>query len=169
MPCLFLCGDIGTSPSVGLCISGVVYPCIDKGMDGYCYSLTDLATSLCNRAVFSKCSPNSERFVTPRNTMFASISCLKMVIARRTPSSPYPDAKLYRNGRPSPTAVAPSARALSTSVPRRIPPSMKICMRLRSRNGACRRISSSVRRGGCAVSWDLPPWLERTIPCTPFS
>ena len=150
------------------------------------YNFTDPTTSLSNLAVFRRCGPSSFRFVTPRNTILDSISCRRISMARRVPCSPYPAARLYNVGRPSPTAVAPKATAFNTSVPRRIPPSMKICILLSMRNGAYRRISRRVRRGAWAllslivvfnkvyilviltyVSCDRPPWLDRTIPCTP--
>lgn len=64
-----------------------------------------------------------------------------LCIALRTPSSPH-TLLAYKNGRPSATARAPRQRAFSTSVPRRIPPSMNTWKSSRSNRSGLRSRSS---------------------------
>ena len=79
-----------------------------------------------------------------------------------TPASPSePNPKTY--GRPTSTALAPNASALSTSVPRRIPPSTKTGTRPATLSATCG--SASMVAG--TVSRLRPPWLETMIPATP--
>lgn len=60
-----------------------------------------------------------------------------LCITLRAPSSPHTQLA-YKNGRPSPTARAPRQRAFSTSVPRRIPPSMNTWKSSRSNRSGLR-------------------------------
>lgn len=88
----------------------------------------------------TKCGPNWLSLVTPSSRMVDSISSrmtasISKVSTRRflfrssshalsiactTPSVPY--VRAYKNGLPMPTPFAPRQSALTTSVPRRIPP-----------------------------------------------
>lgn len=64
-----------------------------------------------------------------------------LCITLRAPSSPH-TLLAYKNGRPSPTARAPRQSAFSTSVPRRIPPSMNTWKSSRSNRSGLRSRSS---------------------------
>lgn len=75
--------------------------------------------------------------------------------ARDTPASP-PTAKPYSAARPIPTPLAPRASALTTSVPRRIPPSTNTSSLLNT-CGQCSLISRSTWTGVVVVSSALPP------------
>jgi hypothetical protein len=61
------------------------------------------------------------------------------------------------------TALAPSASALSTSLPRRTPPSMNTSARPRAASTISGRTSSEP---GTASIW-RPPWLDTQMPSTP--
>ena len=88
-----------------------------------------------DRAIFSKTIHNRDRItvvctdltlVWPHScSAFFSSSCSRS-ITLLTPSSP-PMAKPHSMGRPINTPRAPSARARSTSLPRRTPPSAYTC------------------------------------------
>ena len=79
-----------------------------------------------------------------------------------TPRSPA-TASPHSTGRPTATAVAPSAHALTTSVPRRIPPSTS--------SGSSPPTASAIAgsrstAAGTVSSW-RPPWLDTTSASTP--
>ena len=78
---------------------------------------------------------------------------------RRAPRAASP----YSGARPSSTALAPSARALAMSLPRRTPPSTSTSSRPPTAASTAGSIASPL---GAASSW-RPPWLESTMPSTP--
>lgn len=119
-----------------------------------------------NWRVLSILASSSPTFRAPTIAILICSSRRRICIIRRTPYEPKPPAMLNSVGLPMPTAVAPRARALMISVPRRIPPSTKTCICPPRICGANRLISRRVSKGGCAVSWERPPWLERTMPST---
>src|SRR2546425_816795 len=65
----------------------------------------------------------------PQLPMTSFSSPCRISRTRSTPGCPKAPSP-HRNGRPTPTALAPSARALNISVPRRNPPSTKTGTRL---------------------------------------
>lgn len=76
----------------------------------------------------------SPRFLHPHSTMAVSVSLLKIFSTCLTPSSP-PTANPKKIGLPTNTALAPSARAFRTSVPRRTPLSSRRVITSRGRKG----------------------------------
>ena len=74
---------------------------------------------------------------------------------RSTPSWPWVPLA-YKNGRPSPTAFAPSATALTTSAPDRTPPSI-ITSSLENRSGRVARSSYNRSIGAGALGVGLHP------------
>ena len=95
--------------------------------------------------------------VTPSRAMVVSTSCIRIRIALLTPLSP--KARAYKNGRPNPTAFAPSARALTISVPRIMPPSTITSQHVKT-SGQCFRIDTKVSTADGAPSSCRPAWLE---------
>lgn len=94
----------------------------------------------------------------PHDCTISTIICYpdkrdSLSMACVTPSCPY--VKPYKNGRPIPTPLAPRHRALTTSVPRRTPPSRYIS-HLSKTWGARQRSSSRVYNDGGAVSKARP-------------
>ena len=83
---------------------------------------------------------------------------------RSTPSSP-PPTRPHIAGRPTSTARAPSASEMSTSVPRRIPPSTSTSI---SPPTAATTSGSASSEAGAASNW-RPPWFETTIADAPCS
>lgn len=75
-----------------------------------------------------------------------------------TPSSPCV-LLAYKNGRPKPTALAPRARAFTTSAPERKPPSTMISI-FWNKSGLSTRISYRMSMGAGAKSACLPPWFD---------
>mmetsp|Transcript_6801 Transcript_6801/g.18267 ORF Transcript_6801/g.18267 Transcript_6801/m.18267 type:complete len:231 (-) Transcript_6801:493-1185(-) len=100
----------------------------------------------------------------PASAIPSSNSLFSKPITLSTPSCPA-SAKPYSTGRPSNTQSAPRARALSTSVPRRMPPSMKTGTRLLTAFTIAGRTSSAEG----AKSNCLPPWFDTAMPSTPAS
>mmetsp|Transcript_24727 Transcript_24727/g.80865 ORF Transcript_24727/g.80865 Transcript_24727/m.80865 type:complete len:238 (-) Transcript_24727:1561-2274(-) len=117
-----------------------------------------------------RCSlDTSARVGVPMNCMAPSVSCLRMSSVASTPACPYA-ARPYSAARPMPTAFAPSASALKTSVPRVIPPSRRTSKAEPSNPGSARKASitsTSASSVGRAVSRLRPPWLLTTIPARP--
>mmetsp|Transcript_6399 Transcript_6399/g.15071 ORF Transcript_6399/g.15071 Transcript_6399/m.15071 type:complete len:200 (+) Transcript_6399:151-750(+) len=103
-----------------------------------------------------------ERLVQPDSFIVVSISSYSRRIIRETPCSP-PTARAYTAGRANMTALAPSPTALKMSVPRRIPPSMKM--------GICPRTSSAIAGSTSIVAGTesscRPPWLDTTMAAAP--
>ena len=62
------------------------------------------------------------------------------------------------------TKLAPSAKALSTSLPRRMPLSI-----ITGTPGQAFTMAGSTRSGAIAPSSCRPPWLDTTMPSTPAS
>jgi hypothetical protein len=98
----------------------------------------------------------------PSNAMFRSISSDHSPAARQTAASPQMAAN--RKGRPTKAKCTPSARALRTSLPRRIPPSNITVI-----GAAARAISGSTRGGAMAPSSCRPPWFDTIMPSAPAS
>ncbi len=67
--------------------------------------------------------------------------------------------------RPTRTASAPHASALSTSVPDMMPPSISTCMR---RPTAARMAGRTSMVAGDGSNW-RPPWLDTTTPSSPIA
>src|SRR2546425_4695046 len=108
--------------------------------------------------------PISRMDPTPERAM-ASFSSSRMDSSiRRTPFSP-PTASAQRYGRPTSTALAPRARALRTSLPRRTPPSISTSILPLTASTTSGRASSVPG----APSSCRPPWLETMMPSTPAS
>ena len=109
-----------------------------------------------------------EDWVSPVISSFVGYQALdKQAIlsnVRSTPAWP-PAPKPHSAARPIPTPLAPKQSALTTSVPRLMPPSTRTST-LDSTSGQYFRISRRVWMAGGAVSAALPPWLERMIPLT---
>jgi len=76
-----------------------------------------------------------------------------------------PKARPHADGRPTSTAAAPSASAITTSAPSRIPPSTSTGTRPAA---ASTTPGSASRVAGARSSW-RPPWLETTIASAPCS
>mmetsp|Transcript_27216 Transcript_27216/g.70621 ORF Transcript_27216/g.70621 Transcript_27216/m.70621 type:complete len:220 (+) Transcript_27216:297-956(+) len=106
----------------------------------------------------------SLRLLHPSSAMLVVSSLRIMCRARCTPAWP-PTASANSSGRPMPTAVAPNARALMTSVPRVKPPSTSTGTRPSTR----RTMPSSTSIGAGAKSSWRPPWLDTMMPSTPWS
>src|SRR5215204_34044 len=100
----------------------------------------------------------------PTSASVRSVSAIRCRITASTPSWP-PTARPYAYGRPSRTASAPSASALSTSEPRLIPPSISTT----GSGPTAWRTSSSASSAATAPSTWRPPWFETTMPSTPDS
>ena len=81
-----------------------------------------------------------------------------------TPAWP-PTARAHSDARPIMTALAPRATALTTSLPRRTPPSMTTSMR----SPTASAITGSARMVAGVVSRLLPPWLDTLMVLYPAS
>ena len=96
--------------------------------------------------------------------MASRSSSLRSVSASRAPRCPS-CASPQSMGRPTKTIWAPSASALSTSVPRRTPPSMKTGSRPASAlTTGCSASTVARQPSSCR-----PPWLETMTPLAPCS
>lgn len=98
---------------------------------------------------------------------------LRMFNAWSMPSNPY-DEKAYKNGLPTPTAVAPSAIAFNTSFARRTPPSTNSWNFSFGNVSPRRALSSRVTSTRTSIaerenSSCRPPWFESTTPARPWS
>src|SRR6266702_4310704 len=71
---------------------------------------------------FTRVLSISDIFPRPVSAMTVARSVLRRDSSFETPASP-PTARAQKTGRPSPTALAPRARAITISLPRLIPPS----------------------------------------------
>src|SRR6185436_6433065 len=101
--------------------------------------------------------------VRPHNAIAAWNSLRRIPITFFTPSAPSTESP-HRQGRPISTARAPSASALTTSVPRRTPPSISTGMRPAT---ASTTPGSAVIVAG-TVSRLRAPWFETTMPPAPW-
>jgi len=106
----------------------------------------------------------SSNFVQPANLKVHSSSSYSIRNILETPCSP-PTASANTAGRANITALAPSPKALKTSVPRRIPPSRKI--------GISPFTSAAIAGRTSMVAGVLsncrPPWFETTMAAAPTS
>src|SRR6185437_1858142 len=114
--------------------------------------------------VASRSRPISESVAQPHSAMAVSSSSRSVVSTRATPASPS-SARPHNTGRPTSAARAPSAIALSTSVPRLTPPSTSTG----TLEPAPSTTSARARIVGIAVSSWRPPWLDTIRASTPCS
>ena len=105
----------------------------------------------------------SRTLAQPVACMAFSNSSRRRSITRSTPASPAA-ASAHACGRPMRTAFAPNARAFKISVPRRIPPSMRISVRPPTASTIAGNIS--ILAG--MLSNRRPPWFETTMPSKPM-
>ncbi len=99
--------------------------------------------------------------VTPASRITFASSARKCSSTAATLSAPH-NARPQSAGRPTPTASAPSANALNTSVPRLIPLSNRTLVR----PATLATIGGRAAMAPSPVSSCLPPWLETMIPGT---
>jgi hypothetical protein len=107
----------------------------------------------------------SRRLLRPRLARLESVSASRQLKTCLTPSSP-PIVSPYTYGLPTSTALAPSATALSTSEPVRMPLS-KSTVSPDSLTLSSAPISASASREATAPSSWRPPWLETMMPSMP--
>ena len=100
----------------------------------------------------------------PESIIASSSSARRISNTWCTPSAPL-TANPQNIGRPTITARAPRARALSASVPRRMPPSRYTSQR----PATASTISGSASILAMAESSCRPPWFETMTPYTPRS
>src|SRR5439155_10304223 len=87
------------------------------------FGSTGIHPTLSHKCVaFTRLLSISERVRLPVRAMTVARSVLSRDSSFETPASP-PAARAQKTRRPSPTALAPRARAITISLPRLIPPS----------------------------------------------
>ena len=100
----------------------------------------------------------------PRARRDSSMPSCRIWRTWRTPSSPAA-ARPHRNARPISTALAPSASALTTSLPRRTPPSSTTSIW----SPTASTTAGSIRMEAGTPSTLFPPWLDTEIAVAPRS
>mmetsp|Transcript_3713 Transcript_3713/g.7742 ORF Transcript_3713/g.7742 Transcript_3713/m.7742 type:complete len:216 (-) Transcript_3713:690-1337(-) len=110
----------------------------------------------------TKSLPTSFTVAHPHIAMAASTSLPNIPSMSPTPCSPL-QASAKNTGRPNPTAVAPSANALTTSDPLLTPPSIRTGTRPPTAVTTSGRASIAPRHPSRA----RPPWFDTITPSTP--